>query len=229
MAVGSWQLAVEVRFWSLDPPDLDELSSTLSAEEHDRAARFLDPKHGRRFRAARGQLRRFLAQQTGQAPGELQFAYAAHGKPSLPEHPELRFNLSHSHEAAVCAVCQGAEVGVDLEWTERRVEHLLVGRRFFSPPEVEKLDATPPEQQREVFFNCWTRKEAYIKALGDGLARPLDSFGVGMLPDEPANLLWSLYPGELDRWTMFDLQLPSPYRGALVVEGRGWEVALGGA
>lgn len=213
---------IDVVFWSLE----SERPEPLSDEERARAERFLDPKHGRRYRAARGQLRRLLARETGVAPEDLVFAYAEHGKPYLPDFPDLRFNLSHSHEAAVCALCRGAELGVDLEWTERRVEHLLVGRRFFSPPEVEKLDGTPENRQREVFFNCWTRKEAYIKALGDGLSRPLDSFGVGMLPGEPAVLLWSAYPGELERWTLFDLGLPAPYRGALVVEGRGWEVVI---
>lgn len=213
---------IDVYFWSLER----ELPQPLSEEERARADRFLDPAHGRRFRAARGQLRKILARETGLVPEALEFAYAEHGKPYLPAYPDLRFNLSHSHEAAVCAVARGAELGIDLEWTERRVEHLQVGRRFFSRPEADKLDATPPELQRNVFFNCWTRKEAYIKALGDGLTRPLDSFGVGMLEDEPARLLWSLHPGELERWSVFDLALPRPYRGALVVEGQGWEVSM---
>lgn len=217
---------VDVYFWSLDPPDLEELTGLLDPEERARADRFLLPEHGRRFRAARGQLRRLLAAETGRPASDLELAYAEHGKPYLPRHPELSFNLSHSHEGAVCAVCRGAAVGVDLEWTLRRVEFLLVGRRFFSAPEVRKLDGTPEERQREVFFNCWTRKEAYIKALGDGLARPLDSFGVGMLEDEPPALLWSLYPGELERWSLYDLGLPSPYKGALVVEGRDWQPVI---
>lgn len=221
---------VYVSFFSLDPPvrRLEVLESFLSEDEKARADRFHFLDHRRRFVAARGQLRELLGREVGLSPQSLRFRYGPHGKPELEQTEELCFNLSHSHEAALLATCQGAALGVDLEWIERRVEYLLVGRRFFSEQEVHKLDLCPPEHQREAFFACWTRKEAYIKALGDGLSRPLDSFAVGMLQGEPATLLWSRFPGELERWSLYNLELPGAYRGALVVEGQGWEVVTRG-
>lgn len=221
---------VYVSFFSLDPPEprMSILESFLSEDELARANRFHFPEHRRRFVAARGQLRELLGQEVGLLPQNLSFRYGPHGKPELEQTQELSFNLSHSHEAALLATCQKAALGVDLEWTERRVEYLLVGRRFFSDQEVGKLDACPPERQREAFFACWTRKEAYIKALGDGLSRPLDSFAVGMLEGEPATLLWSRFPGEVERWSLYNLTLPGSYRGALVVEGKGWEIVTRG-
>ncbi|MEW6279004.1 MAG: 4'-phosphopantetheinyl transferase superfamily protein, partial [Candidatus Eremiobacterota bacterium] len=82
-----------------------------------------------------------------------------------------------------------------------------------------------PEVQKQAFFSGWTRKEAYIKAIGDGLSRPLDSFGVGLLPGEPAGLLWSRYPEELQRWTLANVEVDSPYRAAVAVEARQVELS----
>ncbi len=219
---------VNVFFFSLDPPvrRLAVLERCLSKDELVRADRFHFQQHRRRFVAARGQLRELLGREIGLSPESLRFCYGPHGKPGIEQTEEISFNLSHSNEAALLATCRGAALGVDLEWIERRVEYLLVARRFFSEQEVRKLDHCPPEHQREAFFACWTRKEAYIKALGEGLSRPLDSFAVGMLRGEPATLLWSRFPGEPERWSLHNLVLPGSYRGALAVEGQGWEVVI---
>lgn len=192
--------------------DPEPLRKHLTPDELARADRFLFPEHRRRFIAARSQLRQLLCSRLNLE--SVTIDTLERGKPYLPHHPELKFNLSHSHELAICALAT-TEVGIDLEWTERSVDYLGVARRFFSPEEFAKLERA--EDQRQAFFNGWTRKEAYIKAIGDGLSRPLDSFGVGILPGEPPGLLWSKFPDEVEHWILQDLELPAPYRGALAV------------
>jgi 4'-phosphopantetheinyl transferase len=199
--------------------DPEPLRAYLTPDELARADRFMFPEHTRRFIAARAQLRRLLTSRL--KVESVTIETRERGKPYLPHHPELHFNLSHSHELAICAL-SGVELGIDLEWTPRTVEYVGVARRFFSPEEFAKLERA--EDQRQAFFNGWTRKEAYIKAIGDGLSRPLDSFGVGILPGERPGLLWSRFPDEVERWSIYDLDLAAPYRGALAVEHSACEI-----
>jgi 4'-phosphopantetheinyl transferase len=178
---------------------------------------------------ARGLLRAILGRYLGCSPADVRFCYGPRGKPALNDArggEALRFNLSHSRGIALYAVTRGREVGVDVEAIRPEVEIASVARRVFSPSERATLHSLPPELQSEAFFNGWTRKEAFIKATGEGLARPLDEFDVSIAPGEPARLLATQPDAdEAARWTLREL-LPGPgYRAAVAVEGTGWRLA----
>jgi 4'-phosphopantetheinyl transferase len=212
----------EVHTWrvSLDPPGalLRQLECTLSPDEHERASRFHFQEDRDRFIAARGSLRMILSGYVGLEPGEIRFRYSPYGKPGLEG---LQFNLSHAHLLGLVAVARGRAVGVDIEYHRPALAVEQIARRFFSTGEADALLSLPDEQQPQAFLSCWTRKEAYIKARGEGLSIPLDQFDVSLAPDEPAALLSSrLDPQEAARWTLYHL-VPGPgYVGALAIEGR---------
>ena len=227
-------LSGEVHVWraSLEQPPrcLERLLATLAPDEKERAARFHFDRDRNRFIAARGTLRSILGGYLHREPGEIQFCYSEHGKPALKREIEggrLRFNLSHSHELALFAVTESRDLGVDLEWIRPNVSEERIAERFFSADEVRVLRALPAELQGEGFFNCWTRKEAYIKALGDGLSMPLSRFVVSLAPGEAPSLLsanGSADDAEVARWTFRELFPGRGYKGAVVAEGRDWEL-----
>jgi 4'-phosphopantetheinyl transferase len=140
-------------------------------------------------------------------------------------HGELGFNLAHSHELALYAITRGREVGIDLERIRSNLVDEQIAERFFSPREVVVLRGLPTHRQREAFFNCWTRKEAYVKAKGQGLSIPLDQFDVSLAPGEPAALLSTQWhPQEASRWSLQKLNPGCGYVAALAVEGHDWQV-----
>ncbi|MDT7543434.1 MAG: 4-phosphopantetheinyl transferase [Acidobacteriota bacterium] len=201
---------------------LHEFSKFLSADEMLRADKFHFRRDRDHFVAARGALRDILGGYVGLAPGLLRFSYERYGKPALSRETGdelLRFNLSHSHGLALCAVTRGREVGIDLELIREDSSGMEIAERFFSPREVSALRALPPSARTSAFFDCWTRKEAYIKALGEGLTHPLQGFTVSLTPGEPAALLCADDPLEAGRWSLFELFPGAAYRAALAVEG----------
>jgi 4'-phosphopantetheinyl transferase len=218
-------LSGEVHVWRarLEQPQemQDEFLHTLDLDERARARRFHFEKHRRRFILGRGFLRLLLGRYLKIAPEEVRFAYGPYGKPSLANEHEargLRFNASHSHELAVYAFVQEREIGVDVEYVKSQFAGEDIARHFFSAYEIEKLMALPADERSAAFFRCWTRKEAYIKALGSGLSHPLDQFDVTLTAHEPAALLRDAQDAEaIARWSMFNLELDD-YAGALVVE-----------
>jgi 4'-phosphopantetheinyl transferase len=175
----------------------------LSPEERQRAARFRFDQDRDRFLAAHGILRRVLDSYLPQ-PAEL--VYGANGKPALAG-GGLHFNLSHADDRALIAVSATVELGVDLERVRLESDASRIAELCFSPSERRALSLLPPSLQAEGFFKCWTRKEAFVKALGDGLFYPLTDFSVSLdeSPDEPARILeiggdeqaaaqWSVHP-----------------------------------
>ena len=198
----------------------------LDDDERARAARFVFDRHRSRFIAAHACLRLLLGQYIGQAPAALRFTAGARGKPRLlDEGTDVRFNLSHSGDRALIAVSVGIEVGVDIE--QARPEALLdLARRFFAPGEVAALEALPMAEQPGAFVRGWTRKEAFIKALGDGLSFPLDQFEVSLAPDAAGQLLRSC-GSDVDataRWRLVSLAAPPGYAAAVAAEGADWHV-----
>ena len=196
---------------------LEALRRSLSADEQARAARYLREPDGRHFIAARGQLREILSAYTGIPPAGLRFTYTPQGKPALAEDAprlagELRFNLSHSAGLGLLAVAAGREVGVDLEWSGREVDDAAISTRFFAPGEIATLRALPEPDRRQGFFNAWTRKEAYLKATGLGLALPLDSFSVSLVPGDPPRL-----DAPQGGWSLYALDPAPGYTAALAV------------
>jgi len=221
--------AGEVQIWSipLNPPEAEvaRLARLLSADEQERASRFRFDVHRRRYIVGRGALRRLLGAYLGADPAGLQFSYGPRGKPELPAGPGLGFNLSNSEDLALVGFCRDAEIGVDVEFLKEMDDLEQIATRFFSVPEVADLATVPRERKKEAFFNCWTRKEAYLKAVGEGLAAPLDSFVVTLIPGVPPRMLSLEGSAErAERWFFHHL-VPAPtFLGAIAIEGGNWEV-----
>ncbi len=174
---------------SLDAPDSVTAAARalLSDRETARADRFAYDRHRRRYTLAQAHLRRVLSQLTGPAPQGIRFHFGKHGKPFLPEGPA--FNQSHSEDRIMIAVASEGRVGVDIEEI-RPVKYLLaLADKNFATDEAARLHAAPEAERLTLFFRLWTRKEAFLKALGFGLRRPLRSFSVDPSPDAPKGLL----------------------------------------
>jgi 4'-phosphopantetheinyl transferase len=202
---------------------LRKFEATLSSDEKDRANRFHFERDRNSFTAARGILRDLLGRYIAQDPGKIEFEYSPLGKPTLRAAPldgPIRFNVSHSHGMALFAFASGRNVGVDIEQLRPDFGGDEIAQRYFAPQEVEELRALPVTLRPEGFFLCWTRKEAYVKARGEGLHIPLDSFHVSLTPGQPERL----HTADALLWTLRSLRPDSNYVGALVGEGRGWHL-----
>lgn len=223
--------AAEIHVWraTLDAGSarVDRLAQALSQDEPARAARFHFERDRRRFVVARGLLRTMLGSYLQLPPAALRFVYNEYGKPALaPEHDSaLQFSLAHSGDRALFAFVHGAEIGVDLESIRTDFDFTQLAEQFFSPQEWAQLHTMPAHLQRAAFFRCWTSKEAYIKARGQGLSLPLTSFSVTLRPDEPPRIEdASNGTGVAPRWTLYDLAPENGYAGALAVQGEGWSL-----
>ena len=218
-----------VDVWQIDLAEpragIQQVRRLLSPDEIQRADRFYFEEHRRRFTVARAAMRQILARHTDCAPRDIVFSYGAKGKPELAGRLEkfgIKFNLSHSFDLGLLAVTRGLSVGADIELVSPEFATQEIARRFFSPREVDALSAQPPGERAEAFFSCWTRKEAYIKALGEGISVPLDSFEVTFGQGVVAALRRVTFdPGEISRWRVYDIQTTERYKAALVVEGQG--------
>ena len=224
--------ARDVHVWrvALDEPReiVDRLRQFLSLDELARADRFHFDKDRRHFIVARGYLRTLLSRYLNIFPAEIRFTYAEHGKPELAASMawELKFNLAHSGGLAAFAFTRVGEIGVDLEHIRPEFTGADIARRFFSAREVARLDRLPAAARPNAFFNCWTRKEAFIKAKGIGLSLALDQFDVTLAPDEPAALLRTRWDEtEASRWSLQALDVGPGYVGAVAVESHGWELS----
>ncbi len=145
------------------------------------------------------------------------------GEGAKPLDERFEFNLSDSEDLAVYAFARGSEIGVDVEILRPMPDALSISESFFSAPERETLRSVPEEQRAEAFFNCWTRKEAYLKAIGEGLSEPLDSFVVTLAPGEPPRFLdFFKLEGEVDAWALYHLRPTAESIGALALRRVGW-------
>jgi 4'-phosphopantetheinyl transferase len=215
---------VEVWMTPLDPPPvrLARLERWLDADERARAARFVFPRDGRRFRVARGTLREILGAYLGTAPDAVRFGYAAAGKPALAApftDAGVAFNVSHSGEVALVAIGARRRIGVDVEQIRPLEDLVALAERNFSVAERRTLLALPSAAREPAFFACWTRKEAFIKALGDGLSYPLDAFTVSFTAGEPARFVDIRgEPATAAQWTLAALDAGPGYAAAVAVD-----------
>jgi 4'-phosphopantetheinyl transferase len=221
-----------VHLWRVDlaaiASDESPWSEILSDDERTRAARFHFPVDRRYFVTGRAWLRRVIAAYLETGARDVVFAYSEKSKPSLGgdyTHCGLNFNISHSGGIALFAFARQRRVGVDVEQVRHDFDTAAIAARFFSQREREQLAALPPEQQHEAFFRCWTRKEAYIKATGDGLSLPLSQFDVSNAPEDQ-NALLATRPDELEtkQWSLRDVQVKVGYSGALCASGTEWNL-----
>ena len=200
----------------VEPEAVRAAVALLSPSERQRASRFSFERDRRRFIVARARLRQLLAARLEIQPEEVDLVYGSHGKPALTD-SDLHFNVSHCDDLAVYAFSWGHEIGVDVEAVRWFVDAGDIAARFFSRRENVAYAALDPLDKPLGFFNCWTRKEAFIKALGDGLNHPLDSFDVSLAPNEPAKILRvENRPGECCGWSM-ETFVPMPGFVAAVV------------
>ncbi len=214
--VHAWDVKVDV-----PPCAYARLYAALTSDERGRAARFRFEQDRRRFVVAHGVLRELLGRYLGVHPAELQFSCNAAGKPALaPEFGRwLNFSLTHSADLALIAVAADAEVGVDVERIRALTDASEIAERFFSPAELAALRGLPTHIRTYAFFNCWTKKEAYVKACGEGLGMPFEDFSVPLASDP-------VLIGQGRRWSLYSLHPAPGYVGALAVEGSGWRMTL---
>ncbi len=208
-----WQLLGPV-----DASQLGEFESFLSNDERERVARFGVDEARDKFIISRGALRAVLAPYLGCEPGEIRFRYGPAGKPHLANEADVHFNVAHSGWLFLYAVSRGHKVGVDVEEVRDHLEVERLAERFFAPGEARRLGDAKPEDRIQAFHRCWTRKEAYLKLKGFGIADQLDKFEVSLLPHEEPALLTSEVDGEDPaRWRFSDLTVPPGYIATLVV------------
>jgi 4'-phosphopantetheinyl transferase len=222
----------EVHLWKVD---LDAIRSEesrwrglLSPDESKRADRFHFERDRQRFAAARAVLRLILGGYLAEDAKGLNFCYSKKEKPALGSPhsgSDLTFNVSQSGGIALLGFSRGREIGVDVEQIKRDIEVEAIARRFFSAHEQAQLFVLPAEQQVEAFFRCWTRKESYIKATGDGLSLPLSQFDVSLGPGD-TNALVATRPdaSEAGKWLLQEVSGGPGCVAALCVRGHGWKL-----
>lgn len=228
--------ADELHVWSacldLDQGSVSNLRGLLSRDELDRAERYRSGVDRRRFIVARALLRLILGRYLGMSPERLRFRCGPYGKPSLAIEQGkwgVEFSVSHSSGMVVYAVGRGRRIGIDLEQVRDMPDLGRLVERYFATSEQAEFQALSPQQRLEGFYRCWTRKEAFVKAEGRGLAFALDQFEVSLTPGEPARLLKvNGNPQEASLWRLFDLQPAEGFVGAAAAEGHnlhitGWQ------
>jgi 4'-phosphopantetheinyl transferase len=207
---------------------LQSLQQTLSTDERTKADRFRFPKDRSQFIVSRGALRAILSRYLNISSHILRFDYNPYGKPSLTVAQggnTLRFNLSHSRGMALIAITKNRDIGVDIEGINPNFSCLEIAEKFFSPLENSVLRSLPEHLHPTAFFTCWTRKEAYIKAVGKGLSIPLNQFDVSLAPGEPAALLnVEGNPEEASKWSLIELFPSSDMVAAVAVAGDCWKL-----
>ncbi len=217
----------EIHIWRADLNQkllyVEMLFNTLIPDERQRAVNYYFEKDRQRFIVARGILRKILGKYLNIPSAQIRFSSNRYGKPDLDVGTDdnwLCFNVSYSRELALYAVTRRQEVGLDVEFIDEKSANLEIAERFFSPTEVSNLKTLPVHLQTAAFFSCWTRKEAYIKAVGKGLSHSLQQFTVSVIPEELFPLLSTAdnfqEPGH---WSLITLSPDPNYAAALAVEG----------
>ena len=212
----------EVHLWRMpleaSTAEVEGCHELLSPDERKRASRFLVEGPRKAFILTRGTLRSLLGKYLGRPPAGISFRYSEFGKPLLDGSEELRFNVSHTDGVALLGFVRAIEIGVDVERIRPATDLTGLAKRFFSPLECENLGRLNDDDFRTAFFRCWTRKEAYIKAKGEGLSLPLHQFDVSIEPNE-IRALMATRPdaSEAGRWVVCDVAFDPQYAAAVAV------------
>ncbi len=201
--------------------ELNQYKSLLSSSELIKSEKFHFDKDRNRFIISHGVLRKILSTYTGLRPEEIKISENRYGKPFVQPGTadnDIRFNISHSHRGVLLAFSSGIELGVDLEFQRSDFPTLDIVKRFFSEREIADFLSVAVSDRVQAFYNCWTRKEAYIKARGMGLSIPLESFDVSLIPGQPAELRKAPDDGIAGEWRVMDLNVWGGYSGAICIE-----------
>jgi len=217
----------EVQVWRIDlgafQKHSDDLFSFLSSEEKKRSKGFYFERDKKNYVITRGILRIILGKYLQRHPATIQFIYGEHGKPFLNKEnhkPDIQFNISHSKNIALISFTTGRDIGVDVEYI-RKINHVSIAQRFFSPDEVKEILSLPVSDQLEAFFSFWTKKEAFIKAKGGGLSVPLRSFSVSSTKKTKVRITHIANAHEEEKmWSLFDIEVGKEYRAACAVKGK---------
>ncbi|MFO0878583.1 MAG: 4'-phosphopantetheinyl transferase superfamily protein [Gemmataceae bacterium] len=231
MTFCSWNhLGEEVHVWSVSlarsGEELVHLREILSQDERDRACRYLHQPSRQQFIAARAFLRLILGRYLGVEPSRVMFQHSNTGKPILCG-GGIHFNISHSHQLALIGITRLGEIGVDVEHVRSVTTFLDMAERYFTPGESAALKRLPPGAREQAFYHIWTRKEAFLKAIGLGLSHGLERFEVSVPPDDPARILH--IDGDRSagaRWSMTCLEPLPGYVGAIAIESHQSPVRL---
>jgi 4'-phosphopantetheinyl transferase len=217
----------DIHVWRIDLEAFqersDDLFSFLSSEEKKRSKRFYFEQDKKNYIITRGVLRILLGKYLQRYPATIQFIYGEHGKPFLNKEnhkPDIRFNISHSKNISLIVFNLGRDIGVDVEYI-RKIHHLSMAKRFFSPDEEKEILSLPGPEQLEAFFSFWTKKEAFIKAQGGGLSVPLRSFSVSSTKKTKARITYIANAHEEEKvWSLFDIEVGKEYTAACAVKGK---------
>ena len=212
-SVDLWRVALDV-----EPDCQAALGDLLSSQETQQARRFQFERDRRRYLVSHAALRTILSQYLNCDPHAVHYQVSSYGKPSLKGRTDLHFNLAHSHELALIAVTMLGEIGVDIEYIRGLDGIDQLARVCFSEQEYQQFRALPDHEGMHAFFHCWARKEAYIKALGQGLSHPLQRFSVTVLPTQPSRLV--TIDGSADeaaKWTLQSVDVGVEYTAAFAV------------
>jgi 4'-phosphopantetheinyl transferase len=204
------------------------LHSLLNADERVRADRFKVETARGQFVVSRALLRVVLGKYLNTDPQQIALAVTSYGKPELVTHSDLRFNLSHTDGLTAIGVTRLGPIGIDIERIQRKVNALELVQRFFSRKETDWVESHPEEERVPSFLACWTAKEAYIKAHGEGLSIPLDGFSCIPEPtDQRVRLEVFENVEESRRWSLWRLDVPPEFKGAVAVEAEDCNLRMG--
>jgi len=221
----------EVHVWrvsfDLSSPETVATRDVLSADERQRADRYISEEARRRFITARSTLRRILAHYLSADPADIVFAYNRYGRPVVDSPAEKRgvvFNLSHSAERALYAISGGTPVGVDVE-RMRPLDFTGISKRFFAPSEAATLASLPESDKIDAFYECWTRKEAFVKAQGTGLHLDLNQVVVTLGPGTPPQVVRiRRSEDDVGLWSLHDIDAGEGFKAALAVRSQNVKV-----
>jgi len=223
-------IAGVIDVWRLDLTVADGDWDLLTTDELERAHRIVVEAKRHQKAASRARLRRILSRYVDTSPESLRFAYGEHGKPGLSSQGTPYFNLSHSENVGLVGLCREARIGVDVERVRGGRPFSSIAARFFSPAESAALLECTEAERPAAFYRAWTRKEAYLKALGTGLSFPSNAFTIAYTPGDPGRVLATDVPGDdPELWRFADVDLGPDFAGAVCFEGperpiRWWEL-----
>jgi 4'-phosphopantetheinyl transferase len=205
----------------MDRIAIGRLFETLSDDEKERAKRFVFANDGERFVVGRGILRMILSTYLHRSPNDIEFSYGRFGKPFLKDQKSgVRFNVSHSKEVGIIAITLGREIGVDVEFVDHSFQFSDIARSVFSATDVARLEALPGRSRAGAFFSGWTRKEAVLKAIGDGLSSPDELHAaIPVMSEENAVSFRASFQGCDKKLSLVSLCMDESYRLALSVDG----------